>query len=813
MTTELLPAGDGLPAGLRLVERSSPSIDGLMAARHGVQFYEDDEYLCDVVARYVGAGLAAGEAVVLIATERHWESIARRLSALTFDVARATGTGRLRYVEARATLSKLLIGGVPDGDRFRTVIGGLMAAHGRVRAYGEMVDLLWRDGNLAAALQLEELWNQIARERSISLLCAYLATPFDRELRARELEDICRVHDAHALPRPGRTDLEDDLEGRLRNVGLLEQRARALEDEVGRRKQLEGALREALEAREHLEESLRFLSEASGVLAGSLDYEETLQAVTGLSVPRIADWVSIDIVGPDGVLRRVAAAHVDPPKAKLALELSQRHPPAPNDPMGPASVIRTGHTELLEEVSDEVRARAGKDPEGLRILDTLGLVSSMCVPLHVAGQPVGAITLVSGESGRRFGASDVALAEELVRRASMAIDNARVYREAQNANRVRDDFLATMSHELRTPLNAILGWSAMLRAKPEVNLKKAVDTIERNARAQVRLIEEILDVSRIMTGKLKLERRSIDLAAVLRASVDVIRPSAVAKEITLEALVEAEPCPFYGDAARLQQVFLNLLSNAVKFTPTGGRVEARLSLSGADVELAVEDTGRGIPRDFIPVMFQRFRQADSSTTRTHGGLGVGLAIVGHLVGLHGGVVKAHSAGEGRGATFTVRLPVPVPSAHDGDSGAPTAAGNKLLSGLRILVCEDDADCRELLEEVLSSEGATVRLAAAAAEALSHFQQFRPDVLVSDIGLPLVDGYALIRQIRELGDQEGGHTPAIALTAYAGSEDARRALSAGYQLHVTKPVDPDELTSRVATLAGRPRRTGEGGHKS
>jgi signal transduction histidine kinase/ActR/RegA family two-component response regulator len=383
--------------------------------------------------------------------------------------------------------------------------------------------------------------------------------------------------------------------------------------------------------------------------------------------------------------------------------------------------------------------------------------------------------------------------------------------EVETANRVKDEFLATMSHELRTPLNAILGWAAMLRTRADVDVRKAVETIERNARAQVRLIEEILDISRIMTGKLRLELQPIDLASVLRAAVDVVSPSALAKGIRLETRVEVDPCPFYGDAGRLQQVLWNLLSNAVKFTPKGGRVTIGLARAGSEVELMVEDTGRGIRQDFLPVMFQRFRQADSSTTRTEGGLGIGLAIVGHLVELHGGVVTANSAGEGRGATFSIRLPVRAVAVEAAPAALPTATEHKLLHGLRVLVCEDDADSRELLNEVLSSEGATVRLAAEASEALHHVRDFRPDVLVSDIGLPMVDGYALIRRIRQLREDQGGRTPAIALTAYAGGEDARRAFSAGYQLHVTKPVDPAELAIRVANLAGRPSGSVDGTH--
>ena len=786
-------------------DRGSPG--ELESQHHGVQFYEDDELLCEAVARYVGTGMAARDSVVVIATEPHWSSIARRLTDRAFDVERATATGRLRFLGARETLTSLVVDGMPDAELFERIIGGVFATGGHVRAYGEMVDLLWRDGNLPAALRLEQLWSKLVETRSLSLLCAYVVTGFDPD-RPAELDDVCRAH-THILPREDRAAAADDVDPRMLDIGRLQERARALEDEIGRRKQLETALREALEARKRLEESLRFLSEAGAVLAGSLDYDETLEAVTRLAVPRIADWASIDMLNPDGTFRRVGVAHADPQKVALAMDLSRRRPPTAGDPTGPASVVRTGQTELFEQISDELLVGAVTDPESLRIIRTLGLVSSMCVPLNIGGRPAGAMTLVSAESGRSFGASDVALAEELARRASMAIDNARAYREAQEANRVKDDFLATMSHELRTPLNAILGWSAMLRVRPDVDVKKAVDTIERNARAQVRLIEEILDISRIMTGKLRLDLKSVDLAGVLRASVDVVAPSALAKGITLEARVEVEPCPFYGDAGRLQQVFWNLLSNAVKFTPKGGRVEARLGRVGSEVELTVKDTGRGIRSDFLPVMFQRFRQADSSSTRTEGGLGIGLAIVGHLVELHGGVVKAHSAGEGHGATFTVRLPVRAVVVQERRPESAATTDTKLLSGLRVLVCEDDADCRDLLLEVLSGEGATVRLAAAAAEALEHFREFRPDVLVSDIGLPLVDGYALIRQIRQLGEQQGGRTPAIALTAYAGGEDARRAFSAGYQLHVTKPVDPGELATRVANLAGRPGRSASG----
>jgi signal transduction histidine kinase/CheY-like chemotaxis protein len=553
---------------------------------------------------------------------------------------------------------------------------------------------------------------------------------------------------------------------------------------------------------ERIGASLRFVSEASGILAGSLDYDATLSQVARLAVPRIADGAWIDMLGPDRILRRVAMAHTDQRKADVALEISRRRAHTLDDRGGPALVIRTGKAEMAGFASATNRASSQCDEEDLNLYSTLGVTSWMCVPLVIAGKPGGAMTFVSSDPRRGFGESDLALAEELARRASMAIDNARAYREAREANRVKDDFLATMSHELRTPLNAILGWAAMLRARPDVDFKKAIATIERNARAQVRLIEEVLDVSRIMTGKLKLDPKPTDLATVLRASIDVVAPSAIAKGIAITADIQVEPCPFFGDAGRLQQVVWNLLSNAIKFTPKGGRVDIRLSSTGATLQLSVKDTGRGVRSDFLPVMFQRFRQADSSTTRTEGGLGIGLAIAGHIVELHGGTITAYSAGEGCGATFTITLPIGAVRVEQSRASAPSAKVRKPLTGLRVLICEDDADSRELLKEVLSGEGATVVAAAAAAEALERLRVFRPDVFVSDIGLPLVDGYALMRQVRDLSVEEGGRTPAIALTAYAGIDDARKAFAAGYQLHVAKPVDPTDLAARVALLAGR-----------
>jgi PAS domain S-box-containing protein len=386
--------------------------------------------------------------------------------------------------------------------------------------------------------------------------------------------------------------------------------------------------------------------------------------------------------------------------------------------------------------------------------------------------------------------------------------------EAERANRLKDEFLATLSHELRTPLTAVLGWARMLAdgfVREEVRAD-ALGIIYRNARSQAQLIDDLLDVSRIITGKLRIEIRPVDLAPVVEAAVAVVRPAASAKRVQLQTVFEPGTGLIAGDPERLQQVVWNLLSNAVKFTPNGGRVQVRLGRVNSRVEVAVSDTGAGIAPEFLPHVFDRFRQADMGTTRRHGGLGLGLAIVRHIVELHGGTVEVESAGEGLGTTFRVSLP--VMSASDAAGAAsglasPThfAAGDApsalpSLEGVKVLAVDDEPHGRALITEVLRRCGAEVVAVSSAREALEVLQAWRPHVLLSDIGMPGMDGYMLIRRVRELSEEQGGRTPAAALTAYAGAEDRARSLSSGYQLHVAKPVEPAELAAVVASLAGR-----------
>jgi PAS domain S-box-containing protein len=382
---------------------------------------------------------------------------------------------------------------------------------------------------------------------------------------------------------------------------------------------------------------------------------------------------------------------------------------------------------------------------------------------------------------------------------------------AERAMRIKDEFLAVLSHELRTPLSAILGWANILQngARDAETTARALSVIERNARAEAQLVEDLLDVSRIASGKLRLDVQPVDPAEIAGAAVDSVRPAADAKRIRLAAVLDRSVGPVLGDPSRLQQVVWNLLTNAIKFTPKGGRVTVTLRHVDSYAEVAVTDTGQGIAPDFLPYVFERFRQADSSTTRNHAGLGLGLALVKQLVEMHGGTVRADSEGEGRGATFTVSLPIAALHRAN-DAGDAVLDACESLRGVRVLVVDDEEDTRELVRRLLADCQAEVVAVASAPAALDAVEHFRPDVLLSDIGMPQQDGYQLVRALRERDAEHGGRTPAAALTAFARPEDRIRALRAGYQMHVAKPVDASELITVVASLAGRTNGQGHAG---
>jgi signal transduction histidine kinase/DNA-binding response OmpR family regulator len=489
------------------------------------------------------------------------------------------------------------------------------------------------------------------------------------------------------------------------------------------------------------------------------------------------------------------------------------------------SVQRSGQPMRLTHAEIERMAVWQETPDPMRIGLPPAAVSPsppmrgwLAAPLTSRdGHNMGLIQLTDRYDGD-FTNDDEAILVQLAQMASIALDNS-LYAEEREANRIKDEFLATLSHELRTPLNAILGWTQLLRsddgkAAPAdgEELTHGLEVIERNARSQAKLIEDLLDVSRITTGKMRLNVRPSEIGKIVLAAADVVRPAAEAKQIKVDCQLDpaAAASTITADPDRLQQVFWNLLSNAAKFTPSGGRITCELTRQGEDVVLRVTDTGLGIDPKFLPCVFDRFRQADSSSTRSQGGLGIGLTIVRHIVELHGGTVRAESAGEGAGSTFTVTLPISLqgppenvvlPLKASTRPGAEPAAAPSDVRGLRVLLVDDDADAREVVREFLIRGGAEVITAASAAEGFIRLDEYRPHILVSDIAMPEEDGYAFVRRIRTLAPEAGGAVPAIALSAYAREEDRHKSLLAGFQAHLAKPVEPQELLNTLARWAG------------
>jgi PAS domain S-box-containing protein len=741
--------------------------------------------------------------------------------------------------------------------------------------------------------------------------------------------------------------------------------------------------------RRQTEQAQHYLAEASRVLSNSLDYPTTLANIAQLTVPDLADWCTVHLIEEDGSVPPLVTAHVNPNKIAWANQMNQKYPFDPNDVRGVAQVLRTGQSELYPDIPDHLLVESARDQEHLQILREVGFKSVMIVPLWTRGRTLGTISFVAAESGRQYDSTDLALAEELARRAALAVENARLYQQAQQArqtaeqaadvtarlqwvtaafsealtlaqvaevvvnqgmaalgvssgfvalltdndtsleivtsvglpenlvddwkhfsvtapvpmaelvrtgkpiflesiaayatqypilnrvanltgnqafacipltvegrilggmsfsfaevtsfspedrafmltlghlcgqaiararlyeaeqrartqaeaaNRIKDEFLAILSHELRSPLNPILGWTRLLRSRKfdEKATDRALEIIERNAKLQTQLIEDLLDVSRILRGKLVLNESPVNLVTLIEAALETVRLAAQTKEIQIQTVFEANVGQVSGDANRLQQVVWNLLSNAIKFTPPQGRVEVRLEQVGSQVQIHVRDTGKGISPEFLPYVFEYFRQENSSTTRQFGGLGLGLAIVRYLTELHGGSVHAESAGEGLGSTFTVTLPL-MAKAVEVAPEPISSQGAADLDGLRILVVDDETDIRELVAFILEQSGAEVTVAASAEEALVALNQSVPDVLLSDIGMPDVDGYMLMRQVRTFSAQQGGQIPAIALTAYAGEYNQQQAFQAGFQLHISKPVEPEELVKAIAHLVER-----------
>ncbi len=566
-----------------------------------------------------------------------------------------------------------------------------------------------------------------------------------------------------------------------------------------------------------------FLLRAGEELLASIDYRDSLAKIVQLAVPRLADWCAVDVLEPGASQSvQLAVAHVDPSKVTMARDLGRKYPPDPNATTGVPNVIRTGHSELYRVIPQELLEAAAIDDEHRKMIRRLQLRSAMVVPLRGRERIFGALTFVFAESGREYADDDLAFAEELARRAALVIERRKLEEEraklldaerrareqADLANRAKDDFLATVSHELRNPLSAILGWAKLLLARDlPPDLREPVETIERNARSQTRLIEDMLDVARIISGKLRLDIGNANASQAIADAVEATERAAESKGVMIISHVEPD-LELLADQVRLQQIVSNLIANAVKFTPRGGEITVTAEHVRSNLHIVVRDTGEGIEPNMLSAIFEPFRQEDASTTRHHGGLGLGLAIVRQLVLAHGGSVHAESEGKGRGATLVVEIPMQKISARFEPAriGEPAPGPLPKLGGTRVLVVDDDEDVVELIATILKEAGGGVEIARSSEEALAKVASVRPDVIVSDVGMPDVDGYELMRRVRGLSTSEGGRTPAIALTAYARREDAEKAFASGFQRHITKPIDPHRLVVAVANLAGLPLHT-------
>lgn len=548
--------------------------------------------------------------------------------------------------------------------------------------------------------------------------------------------------------------------------------------------------RDITDAKRH-EAELRFLAGASAALAELQDVPTTLQKVAGLAVPNFADWCVVDVLSPDGRLERVAVAHADLAKGELARDLSRRYPPDPTAPHGVWNVLRRGTAELVPEVTDAVLVEIARDETHLRLLRELGVGSYLAVPLATRGKTIGVITFITAKAGHRYSLNDLRLAEDLARRAGIAVENSRLYADLREADRRKDEFLALLGHELRNPLTPILNALQILELRGDelTAVRRARAMIGRQTTQLTRLVDDLLDASRIARGKVRLTLERLDLGALVRTTIGDHWIEAESAGLTGEMHVPPGPVWVKGDLARLAQVITNLWNNAIKFTPAGGRVGIRLEVEGVEAVLKVSDTGVGIEPAAIPSLFQAFHQVGAAPARTKGGLGLGLAVVKGLVELHGGRVEARSAGAGRGTTFTVRVPL------DGAGSSPeeTPARSPALTGKgqRVVIVEDGADAADSLRELLELKGFEVAVARTGPEGVELCRRIEPDAIVCDIGLPEMTGFEVARTLR--ADPATAGSVLIAVSGYAQEDDRRQASEAGFDALLAKPAEIEELT--------------------
>ncbi|MGV3484648.1 MAG: ATP-binding protein, partial [Planctomycetaceae bacterium] len=556
-----------------------------------------------------------------------------------------------------------------------------------------------------------------------------------------------------------------------------------------------------IDGQKRAEESSRFLAEASAALAGVVDYESTLQKVANLAVPYFADWSAVDVANGSGTLRRLAVAHQDADKVNLAHELIRQYPPDPRSPTGALAVLRTGKPEIVSEITDEMLVLATRDKRHLDLIRSLGLRSYICVPLVVSGELLGVLTFATAESGRTYTDSDLALANDLANRAGVAIENFRLYQALRDADRRKDEFLATLAHELRNPLAPIrnsLQILKMSRIDAEI-VEHSREIMERQVHHLVRLVDDLLDVSRVMRGKIELRKERIELATVLARAVETVQPLVDAQGHELTVCLPNESLLLDADPVRVAQIVGNLLTNAAKYTEANGRIWLTAEREGDVAVLRVRDNGIGIAPNMLPRIFDLFVQVDHASTKAQGGLGIGLTLVKNLVQMHEGTVEAISAGLSQGSEFVVRLPLSVEATRQvqgqGPTGQPTQPPTP--SGHRLLIVDDNQDAANSLAMLLKLQGHEVRVAHDGPTALEIARQYVPEVVFLDIGMPRMDGYEVARRLRQLPGLE--NVVLAALTGWGQKEDRRRTAEAGFNHHLVKPPEPKAVEAVLADL--------------
>lgn len=547
------------------------------------------------------------------------------------------------------------------------------------------------------------------------------------------------------------------------------------------------------------EQVARFLAQASRTMSALVDYPTALQTIASLAVPDFADWCALDIVQPDGDLQRLALSHWDATSVDAARELERRYPSRPSDPVGPRAVLASGRSTLISDITDDMLVACAYDDEHLALLRGAGLRSCIAVPLTAGGAIVGVLTFLTSDSGRRYGPSDLMLAEELAYRARIAIENARLYSDLQQADRQKDEFLAVLAHELRNPLAPIRTALQLLRVAPDDRERRdrAMEVMERQLQQMVRLVDDLLDVSRITRGRIELQTQPIDLHVILQRAIETSRPLIEAAGHAFTVNYPPAPVTIDGDLTRLAQVFSNLLNNAAKYTPRGGRITLDADAHGDRAVVRVRDTGVGIPPGMLSGVFEMFTQVDRSLEKTQGGLGIGLTLVKRLVEMHGGTVDATSAGPGLGSEFIVSLPRLQSAGAAGGPSAPALS----VPARRILVVDDNRDAADTLAEMLRLAGHDVRTAYDGLGAMAAAEEFTPDAVLLDLGMPRLSGYDAATRLRQ---RFGPALLLIATTGWGQDEHRRRSAEAGFDHHLVKPIEPAALDALLAAAPSSSR---------